>query len=210
MIYERFVITGNGRSGTRYASELLTRSGLPCAHQRVYHERSDKPGWLPDWKHYVGDSTAFAAPFVQRFKKTLVIHQVRDPRLSIPSMIYNKHVVGQEGMNPGLAFISRHVSVGGFSDLTERAAVQWTAWNLLVESISDRPNYRRWRLEDVTIDHLLWLAAEVGADIYDELHKEWPKQPKNTGSRGGTKALDLGQIKSPEFHEMVERYGYGG
>lgn len=34
---DRFVVTGCGRSGTRYMSELLTAAGVPCGHEQAYN-----------------------------------------------------------------------------------------------------------------------------------------------------------------------------
>jgi hypothetical protein len=39
--YERFVITGTGRSGTRYASTIFSAMGIKCAHQQVFTDYAD-------------------------------------------------------------------------------------------------------------------------------------------------------------------------
>ena len=213
MTYKNFVITGSGRSGTRYAAELLTRSGLPCAHQMVYHEHSDRPGEKVSWGPFVGDATAFAAPFVKQMTDTLVIHQVRNPRWVIPSLIKNSHVIGQAGSDPGVAFMARHTQgIAAIPDLFERAAAQWTQWNLLVEELADAENYVFWRVENYCLERLRWLFVQMGipsAPFYIDMTQALLKQPKNTGTKGGgNNPIDLGQIKSPTFHDMVARYGY--
>ena len=210
MTYKNFVITGNGRSGTRYAAELLTRSGLPCAHQKVYHEHSDRPGEKVSWGAFVGDATAFAAPFVKEMTETLVIHQVRNPRWVIPSLIKNSHVIGQS-TNNGVEFLGRHLpGVRDVEELVERASVQWTRWNLLVEELAGAENYVFWRVEDYCLERLQWLFVQMGFSLCASLDMTCAlkRQPKNTGSKGGSNPIDLGQIKSAEFHEMVARYGY--
>ena len=60
MKFRKLVVTGTGRSGTRYASELFSRCGIPVSHQQVFSDNYN--GEEPNWGDYVGDSSALAAP----------------------------------------------------------------------------------------------------------------------------------------------------
>lgn len=72
----RFLITGCGRSGTRFISETLTASGVPCGHEAVFTPTGMRP-----WNESRGESSWFAAarlPYVP--ERVPVIHVVRHPR----------------------------------------------------------------------------------------------------------------------------------
>lgn len=208
--YDHFVVTGSGRSGTRYMREVFTHSGLPCAHQTVYHHDCDLPGFEPEWGEHFGDSSAFAAACVLDLSRTIVIHQTRDPRRVIPSLIENRHVLGME-TNAGTRFIERYMpELVEIVDLKERAAAQWVGWNHLVERASDRTYYVRWKLEELSVERLRWLWEQLGQP-FDEARarKALHTQPKDTGTRGRTSPIDLLSVRNQEFHEMAKRYGYG-
>ena len=209
---DHFVITGTGRSGTRYAAELFTRLGLPCSHQRVFSDSYNLSGWKLGWDGKIGDSSAFAAPFVDTLPETtLIIHQVRDPRLVINSMIEHQHVPGQRAKSDkGLRFLERHVPrVMSIEGLPARAARFWTEWNLKIEKARDRSNYLFHRLEDYSPTFL-----EKIFDVFETpLDRAFAEgvlrvQSKTTGGTGKTLPVNIADIDDPEFHEMVTRYGY--
>jgi len=211
--YGHFIITGSGRSGTRYASELISRAGIACAHQQVFHERCDLPGFSAQWHGRVGDSSCFAfGVSAQALKNCLIIHQTRDPRLVIPSLLKNRHVVGV-GKWPGVAHLERNLP--GLKDIVnevERAAVQWYGVNSLVERFAGQPNYVHWRLEDYSLDRLFWLWDQLGVPFGDtkKIGEAMEEQSKLTGTTGVNEPVNLRSIQHKGFHEMVIRYGYGG
>lgn len=80
-----FVVTGCGRSGTKYMAEVLKRCGLKCDHEGVFDPpvRSvEIPAGLD------GDVSWAAAPFVSAMASgTKVLHQVRHPLDVISSFV---------------------------------------------------------------------------------------------------------------------------
>lgn len=83
----RFVITGCGRSGTNYIANRLLASGVNCGHEQVF----SVTGPLDNFDQFDGDSSWFAAPFIDSVSPRLtVLHIVRDPR----SVIESFHRIG--------------------------------------------------------------------------------------------------------------------
>lgn len=72
----RFIVTGVGRSGTKFCSNLFTALGYPCGHERLYTPQTQHP-FPSDLR---GDSSWMAAPHLPKFDGT-VIHLVRHPLL---------------------------------------------------------------------------------------------------------------------------------
>lgn len=69
----RFVITGTGRCGTGYVSQVLRHCQVPCGHEVIYG-----PDGPRDWQNVRGDSSWMAAPHVKGFPGT-VIRLLRNP-----------------------------------------------------------------------------------------------------------------------------------
>lgn len=58
VVDRRFIVTGTGRSGTRYFSELLTACGIRCGHERVFGPSLSDV----DWQDWEADSSWMAIP----------------------------------------------------------------------------------------------------------------------------------------------------
>lgn len=59
----KLIITGTGRCGTTWASEVLQHAGINCGHQAVFrHEHSLGRRW--DWGEHVADSSFEAVPLL--------------------------------------------------------------------------------------------------------------------------------------------------
>lgn len=129
------LVTGTGRSGTHYTSELLKQLGYDVPHESV-----GKDG-AASWKHivsgtfvYIGknreveiDSTGF----------TRILHQVRHPLKVIASM--------QTFSDSTWQFMSEHIDLDPKSPVIPRAMNAWIQWNQLVEQKADW----RFRIEDL-------------------------------------------------------------
>lgn len=77
----KFLITGCGRSGTNYVADRLGAAGILCGHENVFTVNGPV-----DSGAYVGDSSWFAAPYLDRIDRGIrVVHVVRDPRLVVNS-----------------------------------------------------------------------------------------------------------------------------
>ncbi len=77
-----FVITGCGRSGTGYVSELLNSAGLKCGHESVFGIKG--PGF--NGNHYRADASWFSAPFLSDLPPDVkILHIVRNPAKVVSS-----------------------------------------------------------------------------------------------------------------------------
>lgn len=206
MTYERFVVVGCGRSGTRYASELFSRMGIKCGHQRVFNRPELK---FLEWKDFVGDSSAFAVPSLNLVDdNTLVIHQVRNPWRVVQSLVHAKHLPEQ---NPvGGKLYGKHVEGWDrYSDLHERAAFIWWQWNLLIEHATEtRANCLFQRVEDYSIEKVGYILHLLGREFTWQMQKVFKQLETNVGTvkpQGHPPNLE----KMPHgFWGMVSRYGY--
>ena len=179
MTYKNCVVTGCGRSGTRYASVLLSRLGLPCGHQKSI--RSQKPG-IPSSMEKPAEASAFAAPFVMDIPDTwLLIHQVRHPLKVVDSLIRLRHLPSQHQFT-GHNFYKRYVPTSqGYSHLPDEALYIWMEWNRLILKASTRRNYRRHRIEDGLYPWELY-SSELGLKWNLEIANS---VSKTEGSGGG-------------------------
>lgn len=148
MTFTNIVVVACGRSGTRYASVLLSKQGLPCGHQRGFHPHLSG---VPPRLKSVAESSAFAAPFVEKIPESwLLIHQVRHPLKVVDSLIRQRHLPSQ-GSSVGHAFYAKHAPRvleywGG--RLYDEALALWLDWNRLILKAQGRLNYRFHRIED--------------------------------------------------------------
>ncbi|WP_280564869.1 hypothetical protein [Chromohalobacter sp. 48-RD10] len=77
-----FVITGCGRSGTTYVSELLQKAGIKCGHESVF----EVTGPAKSESQYRADSSWFCAPFLIDLPQNVkVLHVVRNPAKVVSS-----------------------------------------------------------------------------------------------------------------------------
>jgi hypothetical protein len=115
------LVTGCGRSGTKYISFVLRRLGLDVPHERLGHDGAS--GWTlagpPAGRPYgpVG---------VVRFAQ--VFHQVRHPLHAIPSAT----TFGAESWS----YICANTVCSPAEPVLVRAARYWLAWNERVERIA--------------------------------------------------------------------------
>lgn len=87
---DKFIITGTGRSGTKYCQAILKVCGINCGHQSVFrHENTLSGAW--DWGDYDGDSSFEAVPMLGKVKElepgTKVILVLRDMENTIKSQL---------------------------------------------------------------------------------------------------------------------------
>ncbi len=206
MKFERFVIAACGRSGTLYASELFTRMGLPCAHQKVFSKVEPKPEDA-QWKNYIGASSAFVVPVLNKVeRKILIIHQVRNPWRVAQSLVTANHLPGKGRDN-----LYGHYVRGWkhYDDLHKRAAFIWWQWNLMIERAAlMRVNYLFHRVEDYDIGRLTHILNLLDREFTWQMQEVFKRVETNIGSvrpQGPAPSL---QGMPHGFWGMVNRYGY--
>jgi hypothetical protein len=126
----RLLITGCGRSGTKYAAFALQRLGL-----EVPHERLGRDG-ISSWTMAVAAESRPYGPPSSEVSFQHIFHQVREPLATIAScMTFN---------NESWDFICRHVECPRRAPLLIKAATYWLLWNKKAEEIATW----RYRIED--------------------------------------------------------------
>jgi hypothetical protein len=126
----RILITGCGRSGTKYASFALQRMGL-----EVPHERLGRDG-ISSWTMAVAAESRPYGPPSSEVSFQHIFHQVREPLASITScMTFN---------NESWDFICRHIECPIVAPVLMKAATYWLLWNKKAEEIASW----RYRIED--------------------------------------------------------------
>lgn len=211
MSFDRFIVTGTGRSGTKYASAVFTAMGLKCTHQKVYTEFSDERP--PIWDGRVGDASAFAAPKLDAVPDTtLVIHQVRNPWLVVRSLVEAQHLPPLRDVpskNAGVAYYRAHCDYTDHENPLLRAAHLWWRWNVMIEaSMLGRGNYVLHRLEDYTVERVEHLLKLLGYEFTFEMREAFEAVPQTTGSINPRGPVPDLRDMPHGFWGMVNRYGY--
>ena len=204
----KFVIAGTGRSGSTWIADVLTAAGLPVGHEDVFGARGPVE-WPP---HLVGDSSLYAAPFLDRWGG-LVFHQVRHPLDCIGSLVGWGLPSTPNTQGIGGEFVWEHLGwrSGGQQQVTDSARY-WCDWNEMCERGA---RYVRYRVEDadaVTIHQLMRVAgrdAPVGR-VREALAVHRPLDYRAHNDRA-PHAIDWSDIPEPERGRVLRqaaRYGY--
>lgn len=137
----KYIITGTGRCGTKYLSEVLTKCcDLPCGHEAVFSSKG-----LVDYnltldvlqnqiisfksEKIVADSSAFAALYLDLYPQATVIHLIRNPYDVVNSIILNNwfsNTVMLDILKEKFPEISKCVND------VDRAFLYWCLWNELI------------------------------------------------------------------------------
>ena len=81
----RFLITGCGRSGTKYMAELMGALGISCGHELVFTSAGYDGEW-GDWP--TGESSSYAPPLLDKLPSDVVVfHVVRNPLHVVRSIL---------------------------------------------------------------------------------------------------------------------------
>lgn len=202
----RFVVTGCGRSGTKYVSHLLTAAGLDCGHEDVFNAW---PGGRPPsgWRQtdLDGDSSYIAAPWTPDLRHELtVVHLVRAPLDHIRSVVGCSHVAN--GDAPWVRFIDSQIQLLRHHRGPVRAAAYWLRWNRLVDGNS----HLFWRLHEIDEAHVKELADRIGASLDPErITEAVERTSKRLNHRRRDESVtldDLGPLRD-QVVEQAERYG---
>ena len=167
------LVTGVGRSGTKFAVGLLRALGLDVAHDDAPPGADGAASWVLAFAPRLANSSgAFAHPLrrdcdfpyfapapasvARRF--ALVLHQVRDPRDVVASRVTNAWLFGDAG------YIARRTDIiarGGDNGVAAKALRHWVTWNSWVETVADA----RYRMEDLAEDETLAGALCAAAAV---------------------------------------------
>jgi hypothetical protein len=220
------LITGCGRSGTKFISTVLNEIGMDCGHERVFSANSERH------QPFFYESSWYGAPFISKTQGlTHVLHIVRDPRKVMASfyriglcsptlwrhITYGHPLRFMSGhlLKPAATlrriefvldhrrFLKEHTTVMDHSDEVRRLETYWVQWNELIEKSAKREGvaYLRVRLEDYdrerkSIQHFLGTEKELPL-----------LEAQNHKSKYGTRQLPEFEL-SAETISLANRYGY--
>ncbi|MEN8249447.1 MAG: hypothetical protein ABFS32_10990 [Bacteroidota bacterium] len=189
------VLTGCGRSGTRYSSKLLRKCGLHIGHEKLFFNG------ISSWR-IVSDSTEpFMGPSFNEIKMLdrVMIHQVREPLSSISSML----TIGK----PSWEFIAKEIPVNLDKDSSILKAMKYYFyWNLKAETITD------YRVKAETFsDDIRPILIDQGITFNDKLNDIKAKDAVNTRKHQILTWEDLNK-EDPDLTGKIRllgtRYGY--
>lgn len=198
----RFVVTGCGRSGTGYVSQLLSALGVPCGHEAIYGPTG--PG---GWGGLLGDSSWLAVPYLDEFDGT-VIHLVRDPRKVVESHLRIQFFADHHRTSYQQALRRAAPEVFHPGGQFERACRYWVLWNGIVERHTDQ----RIPVEGLDPANLLGaLGASALAEDQALIQRVLAAVPTTYNSRQGRTAPNVGWDELPgDVRALALKYGYLG
>lgn len=135
----KLLVTGCGRSGTMYASEVLKTQGLDIRHENPTppNGRMGRDG-IASWYMAVNDLDPPFGPSAAQYKFDFVIHQVRHPLkviASVAQFILRDHLSLDyiERNVPQTRLTRRERSMSRKRQLLLQASRYWHYWNVLSE-----------------------------------------------------------------------------
>ena len=172
------LVTGCGRSGTRYATLVLRRLGLD-----IRHERLGKDG-IASWALAVDAEDVPWGPSLRHLEFDVVLHQTRHPLAVVNSVMTFKE--------RSWRFICAHVPVSLEDPLPLRAAAYWYYWNSEAERRADL-TFAIERLGDAMNEICSRLGVSADSAVLDRV-------PRDVNTRRKGRAFHLAE-------ELVERMG---
>lgn len=162
----RYVVAGTGRSGTAWASRVLTLWGLRCGHEAVFdHDPVRTAARLAvhlDDPPFYGDASLAVGGYLDLVNRTPLLHLVRDPLLVVRSFLGDDFFA--QLTSPYTAFMAAHLpELAETEDQLGRAIRYVSGWTERIMAGTKGP-YRLVRLEDLASDRellsdlVLWMG----------------------------------------------------
>ncbi len=170
----KVLITGCGRSGTRYAKDVFKVLGLDLGH-----EKAGRDGTV-DW-HLAGTKEGY----------DVIFHQVRHPL----DVVRSCHTISETSWT----FIKKKDKlIKEYHPIVVRCMNYWLRWNILAESTA----VLTYRVEDV-VDYLPRITSELGMDWNPNWLAQVSALPTNNHSRRKRKKY-RNRYPDLEFEDLYE------
>lgn len=128
---QKYLITGCGRSGTGFYSNLLNENGISCGHESFIDFRGIKN------ENFIAESSWLAVPFLKQLNPEIqVLRTLRKPVLVIKSF-YELSVLNENfSHSPYQQFIYNYLPlISKYNEIT-RIALYYRDWNALFDKES--------------------------------------------------------------------------
>lgn len=161
----KYLITGTGRCGTGYVSNVLASAGVPCGHEAIFSHDGLEAAQraLAEHPELAAESSWLAAPFLPNpiLNGVTVIHLVRHPVKTIESIVS----VGMLHAGPYGEFIRCYLpEIARWRDDANAAAHFYIKWNRMIEAWTGL----RHRVEDDPYQLLHVLGIEHDGPLFDD------------------------------------------
>lgn len=196
----RFVVTGTGRCGTKWAATALRTAGILCGHEQVFTTDMLPQAQSPRWGAFEGDSSLAAVPYMLTPGIARRVLLVRHPLGFAGSLLrVGPLLAGSQPDGLTRYLKARHPHVFDTDRETTAALRYWTVWNRQAADHADVVL----RIEEVTVADLL---------VAVERTPRWPTypvDPTNVGPNGDD--LRWG-VQDPETaidaRNLAREFGY--
>lgn len=199
------VVTGPGRSGTMWLSEVLRRCNVAAGHEEWFNPFGSR---APDKQVEV---SWLALPVVeQKGWPSRVFLQVRDP-LRVLSSLWNEEQPRSPEESPYTAWMAEHTNGWTGEDWqadTVRFLVDWLGRGLAVAE-------KWWRVEDLDAETVVEVAAAAGVAVTLDTAKVALSQvPPTVNKHKPGPAVTWDDVpdipEKQQLAELAELFGYGG
>lgn len=146
----KVLITGCGRSGTKFISTLLNNMGLDVPHEDLGTDGA------ASWTMAVDSEQTPWGPGRRGLKFARVFHQVRHPLLVIPSLT--------TFTPPSWEFIEKHIACPASDPPVLRAAKYWYFWNIEAEKFAHW-TYRVENLPSIFDEFCVKIGVPIRRDV---------------------------------------------
>ena len=169
-----FAIVGTGRSGTRYISEVLTRSGIKTGHENWWNPYERRVT-----TRLVGEAS-WCAVFNLDGYAGHVFHQIRDPLKVVSSLTTTELDPSWQSRDNQLFYKWRQRNI----DLTGNPTTDAMAVVVRWFRESERCSEWSYRLEDVTEETVMEIARRSGLEMKrTKVQSALRSVPSNTNRR---------------------------
>jgi hypothetical protein len=199
---KRFVITGTGRSGTKWCATALRCAGVYCGHEQVFATAMMPNHDPPRWGDFEGDSSLAAVPYLIDLPDVIRVLVVRDPFSVVSGFLKaGPFIAGSQPAGMIEYLDQRFPGIRQSKTEAEGALRYWLAWNRTAVQNADVVL----RLEDLTVDMLL---KAIGREPRWHPYPLGPINQSPSYARGYYEASDIPDYLFREAMEEAANFGY--
>lgn len=210
-----------------YIAQLLTDLGCPCGHEDYFPKAISSTAYrlsrlgLTRLKWRVppyGEAAWEAPPYLHLLpKRTIVFHQIRHPvdfvrsrqrKGLVRARFRERHATVKAGVTNKYQFWQLPL------DAQIRYLVEfWIEWNALVEQNAAGMEYYRYRVDELTPEHVAWMLETVGcsttdrtlSEVFERVQKD---VNKGTGTNADVSLSSLPETLHARLQQSSTRYGF--